>query len=82
MQRLVPQLLERAAEILGGYYALASFLGVAEHSLRFWQHGRAKAPESVVFTLVDLVLKDDMARAHEDRREQPRTIAPPNEIGV
>ena len=73
MERLVPDLLRRAAEMLGGYEALAKFLGAEEHAINFWLHARAKPPERVIFALVDLVLQDDIARAREDRRRTPRT---------
>jgi hypothetical protein len=72
MRRLLPQLVVRAAEILGGFDALAVHLGVEEHRVRFWANGRATAPDSVTFVLVDLILKDDVARARQDRRNTPR----------
>ena len=72
VERLVPGLIQRAAEILGGMPGLASFLHVAEHSLYLWAAGKARAPTRVVEALVDLVLQDDVARAKEDRRHEPR----------
>lgn len=72
MQRLVPQLIERAASLLGGFDALAKYLGVPEHALRLYAATRATAPANVVVLLVDLILKDDVARAAQDRRQQPR----------
>lgn len=75
MQRLVPGLIGRAAEIFGGLPALAQHLGVAEHALGLWATGKASAPVGIVEVLVDLVLKDDIARAKGDRRHEPRAVA-------
>ena len=72
VERLVPGLIQRASEMLGGMAGLASFLHVAEHSLYLWALGKARAPARVVEALVDLVLRDDVARAKEDRRHEPR----------
>ena len=71
----MPGLIQRAAEIFGGMPGLASFLRVAEHSLYLWALGKARAPTRVVEALVDLVLQDDVARAKEDRRQEPRATA-------
>ena len=70
----MPPLVERAAQILGGIDRLAAYLEVEEHRVRFWRNGTATAPNHIVVVLVDLVLKDDVARADEDRRRQPRRI--------
>jgi hypothetical protein len=72
MQRLVPELIERAASLLGGLDALAKHLGVPEHAVRLWSTARATAPQDVLVNLVDLILKDDIARAAQDRRSEPR----------
>jgi len=45
---------------------------VVEHSLYLWSAGKARAPVRIVEVLVDLVLQDDIARAREDRRQEPR----------
>ena len=68
----MPGLIQRVAEMFGGMAALAQHLRVPEHSLYLWALGKARAPTRVVETLVDLVLKDDIARAGGDRRHQPR----------
>src|SRR5205085_7834811 len=75
VQRLVPDLIKRAAEMLGGFTSLADHLDVPEHSLQFWAARRASAPSRVVTALVDLVLRDDIARAKEDRRHHARGVA-------
>ena len=72
MQRLVPSLIRRATEMFGGSLELAAYLQVADHSLRLWAAGKASAPTNVVEMLVDIVLKDDVARAMQDRRHEPR----------
>lgn len=73
MQGLVPQLIERCAEMLGGFDRVAKWLNVGEHTVRFWLTGRATAPQEAILKLTDLVLKDDIARARQDRRRQPRS---------
>ena len=75
MQRLLPHLVARAADIVAGLEQLASYLGVPEHRVRFWRNGTATAPNHIVALLVDLILKDDVARAEQDRRRAPRPVA-------
>ena len=75
MERLVPGLIQRAAEMFGGMAQLAHYLRVADHSLHLWALGKARAPARVVEALVDLVLRDDIARAKEDRRAVNHTGA-------
>jgi hypothetical protein len=70
--RLQIPLLERAAEILGGREKLCDHLAVSEFQLGFWRSGRVKLPDAMFVRVVDLVLKDDIARAASDRRRQPR----------
>jgi hypothetical protein len=72
VQKLVPQLVERCAELLGGLDLLAAHVGVQAHTVRFWLHGRATAPNDCVVKMMDLVLQDDIARARGDRRKQLR----------
>jgi hypothetical protein len=72
MQRLVPELIQRAAELLGGMDRLAQFLQVEEHALRFWLKDKASAPNEAVVKMVDLILHDDIARAAADRRKLMR----------
>lgn len=74
MQRLVPPLVERAVQIVGGVDRLAAYLEVPEHRVQFWRNGTATAPTHIVVDLVDLVLKDDVARAEQDRRREPRGV--------
>ena len=72
MQRLVPALVARAVDIAGGIDRLAAHLQVSEHRVRFWRNGTATAPNHIITALVDLILKDDIARADQDRRREPR----------
>jgi hypothetical protein len=67
--------LRRAAEIAGGPVHLRSRLGVEQHALDLWLAGRATPPEAVFLAAVDVVLRDDLARATDDRRRNPRTVA-------
>jgi hypothetical protein len=74
--------LRRAADITGGSSALQQRLNVEEHALELWLSGRATVPESVFMQAVDLVVRDDIARAAQDRRAMPREEhqPPENEI--
>jgi hypothetical protein len=69
--------LRRAADISGGSSALQQRLNVDRHALELWLSGRATVPEWVFLLAVDLVLRDDIARATQDRRTAPRDEADP-----
>ena len=71
------RMLKRAAEICGGYNALCVRLGVSELKVRAWLEARARLPEDIFLKAADIVLEDDIARADQDRRAQPRTPPPP-----
>ena len=64
--------LRRAADIAGGSPVLRQRLNVEQHSLELWLSGRATVPEWVFLLAVDLVVRDDIARAAQDRRTGPR----------
>jgi hypothetical protein len=66
------RLLKRAAEICGGPNALCLRMGVSEHHLRMWLEAKARLPEQMFLKATDIVLEDDIARAEQDRRNQPR----------
>ena len=70
------RMLKRAAEICGGYRVLAARLAVSEFKLKAWAEGRARLPEEVFLVAADIVLEDDIARAAQDRRTNPRTRPP------
>jgi hypothetical protein len=74
--------LRRAADIAGGSAALQQRLNVEQHALELWLSGRATVPEWVFLLAVDLVVRDDLARAAQDRRTSPRQEQGPtsNEI--
>jgi hypothetical protein len=74
--------LRRAADIAGGSPALQQRLMVEPHALELWLSGRATVPEWVFLVAVDLVVRDDLARAAQDRRAAPRNEDSPsgNEI--
>jgi hypothetical protein len=72
MNDLVRKLLQRAVIIAGDETRLRSLLRVDEHALSMWMDGRADPPQRVFLALVDLVLEDDLARAAQDRRREPR----------
>jgi len=69
------RVLERAVEIAGGRQWLRARLGVSDHTLDQWLHGRKRFPEEVFYLAVDLVLDDDIARMAQDRRQAPREAA-------
>lgn len=68
--------LRRAADIAGGSAALQQRLNVESHALELWLSGRATVPEWAFLLAVDLVVRDDVARAAQDRRAAPRDGAP------
>jgi len=69
---LQPVLLRRAAEIAGGYIPLCELLGVSEARLKLWLSGAIRLPDPIFVKAVDIVLRDDIARACHDRRHLPR----------
>jgi hypothetical protein len=70
------RLLERAAEIVGDNDRLSLLLDVDRHALEFWLSGRATLPQRVFSSAMDIVLRDDVARAAQDRRARPRQPQP------
>lgn len=75
-RHLKRKILERAAEIVGDNQRLANLLEVDRHSLELWLGGRATLPPRVFHDAMELVLQDDIARAAQDRRAQPRLPQP------
>jgi len=71
--------LRRAVDIAGGSAALGARLNVEQHRIELWLTGRATLPHWVFLLAVDLVLRDDIARAAQDRRGAPRHEASPND---
>jgi hypothetical protein len=76
--KLQGALLERAAAILGGMDILQRRLGADSIQLQRWREDRARLPEPIFLYLVDIVLRDDVARARNDRRRHTRSVAPPD----
>jgi hypothetical protein len=72
MLELQPTLLERAAAITGSHAALCEYLGVSEARLKLWLASRIRLPDPIFLKAVDLILRDDIARASHDRRQRPR----------
>ncbi len=77
MLDMQPRLLARATEILGGEEPLCRRLAVSRIQLRAWLTRQAKIPDRVFLSVVDIVLRDDVERAAEDRRREPRGHAVP-----
>jgi len=75
VQDLQTALVERAEKIEGGRTALAMRLGIPERRLALWAGGTLPVPAHIFLTLVDIVLRDDVARASQDRRQEPRNGA-------
>jgi hypothetical protein len=69
---LQPILLKRAAEIAGGPLRLCEYLGISMQRLGRWQDAEERLPDDVFLMVVDMVLRDDLARARGDRRQLPR----------
>ena len=70
------RMLKRAAEICGGHSCLCAQLGVSEFRLQSWLEGESLLPDPVFLKAADIVLEDDIARAAQDRRNNPR-VSPP-----
>ena len=64
--------LRRAVDIEGGDAALAAKLGIGVARIGLWRMGRIPVPDAVFLQLVDIVLRDDLARSSQDRRQAPR----------
>ncbi len=77
MLDMQPRLLDRATEILGGEDALSERLGVPEAQVALWRSRQARLPDEVFLRIVDIVLRDDVERAADDRRKEPRRHATP-----
>ena len=77
LRELQPKLFKRAVEIAGGAPSLCTKLRIDPHSLKLWSEGRATPPGWVLQVVIDLILADDLARAAQDRRQQPRIQKPP-----
>jgi hypothetical protein len=75
LHALQSKLIKRAIAITGDAKELCRRLGVNQHSLQLWLDGRATAPGPVFQALIDLILDDDLMRAAQDRRSQPRAPA-------
>ena len=73
MLDLQPILLKRAAAIAGGTACLCEYLRVLPERLDLWLAGNEQLPDDVFLVIVDLVLRDDIARATHDRRQNPRS---------
>ena len=73
-------LLERAAAIVGGPGRLGRLIGVDASLLQRWWAAQLRLPETIFLQLVDIVLKDDVARARADRRQHARTYALPDRL--
>ena len=82
MGALHQAVIRRAASIAGGADVLARRLGVESDLLARWTEGRGTLPAWVFLRLVDIVLKDDIARALGDRREHARTAPSSDAAGV
>ena len=76
MLELQPTLLRRAVEIVGGREPLCEYLGVSDSRLELWLAARVRLPDPIFLKTVDLVLRDDIARASHDRRQHPRESGP------
>lgn len=72
MLELQGPLLARASEIAGGDHKLAERLGVSMSRLAWWKKALVRIPDPVFLKAVDMVLKDDIARASGDRRKAVR----------
>lgn len=77
MRELQPKLFKRAVEIAGDAQKLCTRLHIDAHALQLWMDGRATPPSWLLHAVIDLIVDDDLARAAQDRRQQPRHQKPP-----
>jgi hypothetical protein len=77
MRELEAKLFRRAVEIAGDAQKLCTKLHIEAHALQLWMAGRATPPGWVLHAVIDLIVDDDLARAAQDRRQQPRCRKPP-----
>ncbi len=70
------RLLERAAEIVGDNDELSQLLDIDRHALELFLSGRATVPQRAFLEAMEIVLRDDVARAAQDRRRAPRAPQP------
>jgi hypothetical protein len=81
MRELQPKLFKRAVEIAGDAQRLCTKLHIDAHALQLWSEGRATPPSGILQAVIDLIVEDDLARAAQDRRQQPRPQKTPEENG-
>jgi DNA-binding transcriptional regulator YdaS (Cro superfamily) len=82
MQTLLrQQVLHRALELAGGRTLLCAMLGVSQSRLDGWLEGRLEIPDETFDAAVAMVLMDDLARAAQDRRAEPRECEPLLQMG-
>lgn len=67
------RVLERALHICGRI-TLSMRLRVPQHSIEQWCREEETIPDRVFYSMVDLILEDDIARAAQDRRADPRGV--------
>jgi hypothetical protein len=79
VRELQPKIFKRAVEIVGDTQTLCTKLHIDAHSLQLWMEARATAPGRILQAVIDLIVDDDLARAAQDRRHQPRAPKPPDE---
>jgi hypothetical protein len=72
--------LRRAADIAGGSQALCERINAEPHAVELWLSDRATVPDWAFFLAIDIVVRDDVARAAQDRRAAPRKNEPCKEI--
>src|SRR4051812_36028717 len=56
------KVLERAAQILGGYDRLQGFLGISNNRIRRWLDGSSPLPVGIFLKLVDIVSDESLRK--------------------
>jgi hypothetical protein len=59
--------LRRAAEVIGGFEALAAYLDVRPLHLHAWMNGTHETPTDVFLKVVDLLMHEHFALADKQR---------------
>jgi hypothetical protein len=81
--------LRRAAEVIGGFEALAAYLDVRPIYLHAWMNGTLETPTDVFLKVVDLLMYEHFAladkrsarRDHEAHAPEPRAGGAPHREG-
>ncbi|HUQ26357.1 MAG TPA: hypothetical protein VM140_11860 [Burkholderiales bacterium] len=73
IQALSPRILGKAAHKLGGFAALAKYLGVGDATLGEWITGQSVPPAEIILKAVDVLIDEPAGFLGEPSFERPGT---------